>query len=91
MLLSRYLSPVLHDLGFNAGLALWMSNIVSTILLTWVLMPFATRVFRFWLDPIDGAPLKPTLIGLVIVVAVCLAILVLFMTVKNLQFWDFDT
>lgn len=87
MLLARFLSPVLHDRGLEPGIGLWVSNIVSTILLTWLLMPTATRIFAFWLDPVDGAPLKPTLIGLGIVLAAYAATLALF-SIRWLQFWD---
>ncbi len=88
MLLARYLSPALHDWGLDPGISLWVSNIVSTILLTWLLMPTATRIFRFWLDPVDGAPLKPTLIGVAIILAVYAVTLGVF-TIKELQFWDY--
>ena len=88
MLLARFLSPALHDWGLEPGISLWVSNIVSTILLTWILMPTATRMFGFWLDPVDGAPLKITLIGVAIVLAVYAVTLGLF-TIKWLQFWDY--
>ena len=89
MLLSRFLSPLLHDLGLDPGLSLWMSNIVSTILLTYLLMPTATRIFRFWLDPIDGAPLKPTLLGIAIILFVYALTLLAFAVFRDLQFWDY--
>lgn len=88
MLLARFLSPVLHDWGLGPGISLWVSNIVSTILLTWLLMPTATRIFAFWLDPVDGAPLKPTLIGLGIVLAAYAVTLAIF-SIRWLQFWDY--
>ncbi|MDD2858154.1 MAG: hypothetical protein PHU75_05695 [Candidatus Nanopelagicales bacterium] len=90
MLLSRYLSPVLSDIGLDPGLSLWLSNIVSVVLLTWVLMPTATRVFGFWLDPIEGRAIRPTVLGISIIVLIYAVTLVVFMTVKDLQFWDFD-
>lgn len=89
MLLTRYLSPWLTDLGADPGLGLWLSQVVSTILLTWVLMPLATRIFRRWLDPIDGVGLRVTLIGAGIIVAVYVATLVVFLSVRNLQYWDY--
>lgn len=88
MLLSRFLGPVLRDWGLDPGMTLWISNIVSTVLLTWLLMPTATRLFRFWLDPIDGAPLKPTVIGAAIIVALYGVTLLVFQ-IKALQFWDY--
>lgn len=88
MALSRFLSPVLHDWGLDPGMSLWVGNIVSTILLTWLLMPTATRLFRFWLDPVDGAPLKATIIGAGIILAVYALTLAVF-SIKALQFWDY--
>jgi antibiotic biosynthesis monooxygenase (ABM) superfamily enzyme len=88
MLLTRFLSPVLHDWGFNPGLAMWVSNIASVALLTWLFMPWATRIFAFWLDPIDGASPRTSLIGALIVAGVCLAFLAVFLAVPWLQFWS---
>ena len=88
MLLTRFLGPVLHDLNVAPGMGLWISNIASVILLTFLLMPLATRIFRFWLDPVDGAPLKPTLIGTGIVL-VLYALSLLAFQITYLQYWHY--
>ena len=89
MLLARFVSPWLYGNGVEPGYALFISNVISTILLTWLLMPLATRIFRFWLDPVDGAPLKVTIIGALIVLAVYAATLLIF-EITWLQFWAWD-
>ena len=55
MTLSRFLGPVLDDLGAEPWLSMWLSQIVSVGLMTWFLMPVVTGWFRRWLDPVDGA------------------------------------
>ena len=55
MTLSRFLGPVLDDLGAEPWLSMWLSQIVSVGLMTWFLMPLVTGWFRRWLDPVDGA------------------------------------
>jgi uncharacterized protein len=89
MTLSRFVSPVLVDHGAPIWLSTWLSEIVSVGLLTGVLMPFATRRFRIWLDPVDGSGLKVTVVGIAIVVVAYAATLALFASVRWLQFWDY--
>ena len=89
MTLSRFLSPVLVDHGAPLWLSTWLSEIVSVGLLTGVLMPFATRRFRRWLDPVDGSGLEVTAVGIAIVVVSYAATLALFASVRWLQFWDY--
>ena len=55
MLLSRFLGPVLNHAGAPPWLAMWLSQVISVAALQWVLMPWAGRRFRLWLDPVDGA------------------------------------
>ncbi|MDI1289668.1 MAG: antibiotic biosynthesis monooxygenase, partial [bacterium] len=88
MLLTRFLGPVLYDLSIGPGISLWISNIASVIILTFLLMPLATRIFRFWLDPIDGAPLKTTLVGTGIVL-VLYALSLLAFQISYLQYWHY--
>ena len=88
MLLSRFVGPVLVDLGIPTWLELWLSQIVSVALLSYALMPWATRAFTRWLDPVDGAGARVSLAGAAIVVIVYAVTLTLFASVRWLQFWS---
>ncbi|WP_099024153.1 antibiotic biosynthesis monooxygenase [Mycolicibacterium palauense] len=89
MLLSRFLGPMLAGLGIRPWLAFFMSNIVSIVVMQWALMPVASRLFGRWLDPVDGAGLRVSVGGAVLIVLGYLAALTLFATVHDLQFWDY--
>ena len=49
MVLSKVLSPFLHGLPFP--LQMFLSNVSSVILMTWLFMPLALRGLGFWLTP----------------------------------------
>jgi uncharacterized protein len=87
MTLSRFLGPVLDGAGASPWLSMWLSQIVSVALMTWIFMPAVTGWFRRWLDPSSGAGLRITLIGVLVILAVYVATLTLFATVPWLQFW----
>jgi antibiotic biosynthesis monooxygenase (ABM) superfamily enzyme len=89
MILSRFFGPVLDRVGAEPWLALWVSQIISVSALQWWLMPAATRPFRRWLDPVDGAGRQVSVVGAVVVVLLYAATLALFASVEWLQFWDF--
>lgn len=89
MLLSRFFGPVLDRLGAAPWLALWVSQIVSICAMQWWLMPTASRPFRRWLDPVDGAGPRVSLRGAAVIVALYIVTLAVFATVKDLQFWDY--
>jgi antibiotic biosynthesis monooxygenase (ABM) superfamily enzyme len=78
MTLSRILGPVLKDMGAEPWLTTWLSQIVSVTVMTYALMPLATRLFTRWLDPIDGASVRVSVLGAVAAVAVYAATLWLF-------------
>lgn len=88
MLLSRFLGPVLDEWGAAPWLALWVSQVVSVVLMQWWLMPGATRLFRRWLDPVDGAARATSVRGAAVVLAVYVVTLALFASVTWLQYWD---
>ncbi|BBY18073.1 antibiotic biosynthesis monooxygenase [Mycolicibacterium litorale] len=89
MLLSRFFGPVLDGWGVQPWLALWLSQVVSVVLMQWWLMPGATSLFRRWLDPVDGAGLVTTLRGAAVVLAVYVVTLTLFASITWLQYWDY--
>lgn len=89
MLLSRFLGPILDDVGAAPWLAMWLSQVVSVIALQWMLMPWAGRLFRRWLDPIDGAGTRVSAIGAGVLVVGYLVTLGAFAAVQFLQYWDY--
>jgi antibiotic biosynthesis monooxygenase (ABM) superfamily enzyme len=64
------------------AVAIFAGNVISVILLQWVLVPAASRPFRRWLDPIDGAPARITVAGAAVIVLVYAALLALFVLGK---------
>jgi uncharacterized protein len=89
MILSRFFGPVLDALGAQPWLALWVSQVISVSLMQWWLMPWVSRPFRRWLDPIDGADSRISTRGAVVLLACYAVTLTVFATVKYLQYWDF--
>lgn len=82
ILLSKSLAPALGDLGLEQAPAMFVGNVVSVALLQWVLVPAASRPFRRWLDPIDGASVRVSAIGAGIVTAAYAALLAIFTLVR---------
>jgi len=67
VLLSRYLSPWLAGLPFAASM--FVSNLVSVSILTWLLMPVVVRAFNFWLSPPPVRRVQFEILGLLAVLA----------------------
>jgi uncharacterized protein len=89
MLLTRFVGPVLTGWSVPPWLSMWLSQILSVGLMTYLLMPTVTGWFRRWLDPLDGAGRRITVIGTLaaaVVIAVCLT---LFGTIFWLQYWHY--
>jgi hypothetical protein len=89
MLLSRFFGPVLDRLGAQPWLSLWVSQIVSVTAMQWWLMPAVSQRFSRWLDPIDGAGVRISARGAVVILIGYAVTLTVFATVHQLQFWDF--
>lgn len=89
MLLSRFIGPSFDGWGIDPWLSMWLSQILSVSLLTYVLMPAATWAFAFWLDPVRGSSPRVSIIGAVVVGALYAGTLALFASVQWLQFWDY--
>lgn len=81
MVLSKSLSPVLGDHGVQQSLSVFVGNVISIALLQWVLVPFVSRPFRRWLDPIDGASARIGLAGATMIAIAYAALLVLFLLI----------
>ncbi|WP_454194578.1 antibiotic biosynthesis monooxygenase [Nocardia sp. Marseille-Q1738] len=90
MTLSRFLGPVLDRFGAQPWLAMWLSQIVSVGLMSYFLSPAVAARFRRWLDPVDGAGLRVSAAGAAVVVGLYALTLLLFASVKWLQYWDYD-
>ena len=89
MLLSRFLGPQLDRSGAEPWLALWLSQVASIVLMQWWLMPWASKPFRRWLDPVEGSGWRINLAGAAAIVLIYLVTLSLFGTVRWLQYWDY--
>ncbi|KDF00338.1 hypothetical protein Y900_015655 [Mycolicibacterium aromaticivorans JS19b1 = JCM 16368] len=89
MLLSRFMGPVLDGAGAPPWLAMWLSQVVSVAVLQWALMPWVGRWFRRWLDPIDGAGVRISVLGASVILVGYLVTLGVFAVVRWLQYWDF--
>jgi antibiotic biosynthesis monooxygenase (ABM) superfamily enzyme len=89
MSLSRFVGPSLYRLGAPEFLVLWLLEVGSVAVLQWLLMPAAGRRFRRWLDPVDGAGVRISVLGAAAVAVGYAAALTLFGTVHWLQFWDY--
>ncbi len=89
MILSRFVGPILNRYGAQPWLALWLSQVVSVAALQWWLMPWISRPFKRWLDPVDGRGARISLTGAAVVVALYALTLLIFASVKELQFWDY--
>ena len=62
-----------------------MNLAISIVLLTWVLMPLSARLLRRWLDPVEGAGHRASLLGAAGVFAGYVVLFVIFGTVGFLQ------
>jgi hypothetical protein len=76
VLLSRYLSPWLAGLPFAASM--FVSNLVSVAILTWLLMPVVVRAFNFWLSPPPVRRARFEILGLLAVLAGYAVALIIF-------------
>jgi antibiotic biosynthesis monooxygenase (ABM) superfamily enzyme len=76
MLLSKVLSPFLTGLPFS--LQMFVSNVASVALMTWLFMPLALRGLGFWLTPagtgVGARGLVVILVGYALAITVFLAL-----------------
>lgn len=79
LLLSKSLTPTLVHLGVMQPLSQFFSNVVSIVVLEWILVPAASVPFRRWLDPIDGSSARTSLGGAAAVVAGYVVLVVVFL------------
>ncbi|MEW1654712.1 antibiotic biosynthesis monooxygenase [Streptomyces sp. NPDC093707] len=65
-------------LGVPGYLSLFVSNVLSVAILTWLLLPLINRIFAFWLVPARARPLRTELAGAALVALCWATFLVLF-------------
>jgi antibiotic biosynthesis monooxygenase (ABM) superfamily enzyme len=75
------LAPALNHIGVDQSVAMLVDNVISVVLLQWVLVPTVSRPFRRWVDPIDGASARISLAGATVIVVAYAALLVLFVLI----------
>ena len=63
-------SQVVRGLGLSLPVVVFVANAVSTIVLTWVVMPVVTRLLSWWLSP--TATTAQTVRGVVLVLMIYL-------------------
>ncbi|WP_205872899.1 antibiotic biosynthesis monooxygenase [Mycobacterium camsae] len=78
ILLSKTLTPELNRVGIDQAAAIFVGNVISVAALQWLLVPAASRPFRRWLDPIDGAGTRISLAGATVVAAGYALLLLVF-------------
>ena len=66
MLELLYLSPLLQSL--NLAVATFVGNLLSVAALTWLLVPWASRAFGWWLRPAPGVPLRTEVAGISLII-----------------------
>ncbi|MCV0428432.1 MAG: antibiotic biosynthesis monooxygenase [Roseibium sp.] len=67
MLITLYISPFMSSWGLPVSM--FVSNILSVIILTWAIMPMATRALDFWLDDETGSRPSITIGGGALIIA----------------------
>jgi uncharacterized protein len=87
MTLTRFLAPVIADFGSPPWMTLFISQVASTALLQWALIPLAWLCFRRWMDPVDGRGLGISVRGAIAMVILYTVILAVFANVTWLDYW----
>jgi hypothetical protein len=63
-----------------------INNLITSSLLTWVVMPRVSRLFKFWLRPAYSLPSRQVdLVGAIIVLSLLIICVVLFNWLQNLN------
>jgi antibiotic biosynthesis monooxygenase (ABM) superfamily enzyme len=78
MLLSMFVTPLMGSLPLP--LAVFISNIISVGLLTWVIMPVATRALRRWLE---SEQIGQTVLGAAMICVIYAILVVAFIAARS--------
>lgn len=76
MLEIRYLSPLTSSL--NPSLAMFISNAISVILISWPMMPIAIWFLHWWLTPQKKKEYQATLLGTALVILLYIISIAIF-------------
>jgi len=76
VMLLGYLNPLMHSLAFPVQMMI--GNILSVALLTWLVMPWVSRLLAFWLNAPPGQ-WKIELVGAAVVAAGLVAFVLIFL------------
>ncbi|WP_203736325.1 antibiotic biosynthesis monooxygenase [Catellatospora chokoriensis] len=72
-------APLLRALQVTGAFAIFVSNVLSSVILTWLLMPLVNRALAFWLLPHGPHRVRTDVAGAAVVVA-CYAVLIAVFT-----------
>jgi len=73
--------PIYKGLGLPFPIVVFIGNAIGTALLTWVLMPIATRLLAWWLDP--GVSRRHTVMGVLLLLVVYVVEIAVFTTINR--------
>ncbi|MFC4608381.1 antibiotic biosynthesis monooxygenase [Streptomyces maoxianensis] len=78
MILDLTVGDWFRSLGLPGYLALFISNVLSVSILTWLLMPLVNRALAFWLLPSRARSLRIHVAGAALVAVCCLVLVTIF-------------
>ena len=78
MILDLTASRLLVAAHLPGYLALFISNVLSVILLTWAVMPVLNKALAFWLLPSGPNPARTNVIGAALVVLCYVVLIAIF-------------
>lgn len=83
----RYLNPVLEDLHLQAGVISLLGQLIATAFVTKLWMPSVSKVFSWWIDPIDGRDIATSIKGAAVVIAIYVVEVGIFWLLPGLTPW----
>jgi len=87
VVLTRFLGIALEPLGLQSGIQMLIGNLVGTVILTFLLMPYFSRAFAWWIDPVAGQGLKTSTLGALAVTFIYAAEVAFFWVFPVLTPW----
>ncbi|MGI5403458.1 antibiotic biosynthesis monooxygenase [Streptomyces sp. CA-135486] len=78
MVLNLTVGDWFNSWGMPGYLALFISNVLSVSILTWVLMPLVNRTLAFWLLPGRARSVRVHVAGAAVVAVCCLVLITIF-------------
>lgn len=81
ILQARFVDPVIRSLTPAPWVSALLSMMFNVALLVWLMMPLGSRLLRRWMDPVDGATPRVTLLGIAAIVASFAVYLTVFLAI----------